>query len=82
MEDNFDMEKRAGVPDDIFMIAIESNCDIIGIDPQKSTLDHLHIIEFNPETGRVVDEWDSVNDWLMAVIYAGQDIFDFNGNEI
>ena len=82
LEDNFDMEKRAGVPGDIFMIAIECNCDIIGIDPQKSTLDKLHIIELNPETGKVVDEWDSVNDWLMAVIDAGQDIFDFNGNEI
>lgn len=82
LEDNFDMEKRAGIPGDIFMIAIECNCDIIGIDPEKSSLDHLHIIEINPETGSIVEEWESVNDWLMSVIDEGQGIFDFNGNEI
>lgn len=81
LEDNFFEEKRVGVPDYIFMLGESCDGEIIGFDLKRTTVDDGCVVQFDVESGEIVQEWSNFSLWLQGVFKEGHNIFDYEGNE-
>lgn len=83
LEDNFDASKRVlGMPSDMFILADLSDGEIVGFDLSKCTLEDGRVIQWDPESAKVISKWKSLYDWLNGVMEEGTELFDYEGNDI
>lgn len=83
LEDNFDVSKRiCGMPSSMFILADLNDGEIIGFDLNRSTYADGYVIQWDPEAAKVIDEWQSLYDWLNCVMEEGAELFDYEGNDL
>lgn len=58
LEDNFDISKRvSGMPSSMFILADLNDGEIVGFDLSRSTLEDGCVIQWDPETAKIIEEW-------------------------
>lgn len=83
LEDNFDILKRVyGMPSSMFILADLNDGEIVGFDLSRSTLEDGCVIQWDPEAAKIIDEWQSLYDWLNCVMEEGAELFDYEGNDL
>lgn len=80
LEDNFDRNKKRGIPDVIFIIARECTGNIIGFDWRHTNKMDEGIIYWNHETGECT-EWDTFGEWLNEQMQDGKMLINYDGSE-
>ena len=81
LEDNFIAEKRAGVFNYLFIIGDLCDGELIAFDLRRTTLEDGCVVQFDVESGRIIDEWNGFSQWLDSVLVEGKELFDYEGNE-
>lgn len=83
LEDNFDPSKRVyGMPSSMFILADLNDGEIVGFDLNRSNLDDGYVIQWDPESAKIIEEWKSLYDWLNSVMKEGKKLFDYDGNDL
>lgn len=78
LEDNFYEEKRVGVPENIFMIGNLCDGEIIGFDMNRTDKNDGCVVQYDVESGEILQEWESLYLWLDLTFEEGQILFDDN----
>ena len=81
LEDNFNIEKRTGILNNLFIIGELCDSELIGFDLQNTTIEDGRIIQYDVESGEIVDEWNGFVEWLKYVFEEGKEMFNYEGNE-
>lgn len=81
LEDNFITEKRAGLPNYLFIIADNSLGDVIGFDLRHTNKTDGVIVYWNHETGKISEKWNSLAEWLDSVMESGKMFINYDGSE-
>lgn len=83
LEDNFDISKRVlGMPSSMFIFADLNDGEIVGFDLNRSNLEDGCVIQWDPEEAKIIEEWQSLYDWLNSVMEEGAELFDYEGNDL
>lgn len=83
LEDNFDASKRVpGMPSDMFILADLNDGEIVGFDLSNCTLEDGRVIQWDPESTRIISKWKTFYGWLNSVMKEGATLFDYEGNDI
>lgn len=81
LEDNFDNSKRAGASDNLFIIGELCDGELIAFDLLRTTSNDGHVVQYDVESGQVIDEWGGFEQWLDFVLQEGYELFDYEGND-
>lgn len=81
LEDNFNNKKRIGVLNNLFIIGELCDSELIGFDLQNTTIEDGRILQFDVESGKIVDEWNGFEEWLNYIFEEGNEMFDYEGND-
>lgn len=83
LEDNFDASKRiCGMPVSMFILADLNDGEIVGFDLNRSNLEDGCVIQWDPESAKIINEWKSLYDWLNWIMEDGKELFDYDGNDL
>lgn len=80
LEDNFDINKRVGIPSNLFIIGELCDGEIIGFDLSKTTKEDGCIVQFDIDSAKIIEEWDKFEEWLNFTFEDGNEQFDYDGN--
>ena len=47
----------------------------------RTTLNDGHVVQYDVESGQVIDEWGGFEQWLDFVLQEGYELFDYEGND-
>lgn len=70
------------MPSSMFILADLNDGEIVGFDLSRSTLEDGCVIQWDPETAKIIEEWQSLYDWLNCVMEEGAELFDYEGNDL
>ncbi len=83
LEDNFEISKRVyGMPGSMFVLADLNDGEIVGFDLSRTTLEDGCVIQWDPESVKIVNEWQSLYEWLNWIMEDGKELFDYDGNDL
>ena len=81
LEDNFDINKRCGMPDFFFIIARTCLGDVYGFDLSRTNEKDGVIIFWNHEMDEFTEEWDTFGEWLNEEMQNGKMLINYDGSE-
>lgn len=81
LEDNFNPDKRAGIPNTLFVIGDLCDGELICFDLEKTTKEDGCVVLFDIESTHVVESWNGFSEWLKFVFKDGSEMFDYEGND-
>ena len=62
-------------------LKIHNGGELIAFDLRRTTLEDGCVVQFDVESGQIIDEWNCFSQWLDSVLAEGQELFDYEGNE-
>ena len=82
LEDNFDNKKRIGALDNLFIIGELCDGELVGFDLHNTNFEDGRVIQYDVETGKIIDEWNSFVEWVNSIFEEGKEMFNYNGEDI
>ncbi len=70
------------MPSSMFILADLNDGEIVGFDLSRSNLEDGCVIQWDPEAAKIIEEWQSLYDWLNCVMEEGTELFDYEGNDL